>query len=54
MAVGVKAGVFKLIFSVNEHMNNNQKHVLMKLDFTNTFNTVWRDAVLKSCYENPK
>lgn len=53
VAVGVKAGVPIQIYAVSEHMRNNKDHALMKLDFTNAFNTVWRRAVLKSCYDNP-
>ena len=53
VAVGVKAGVPKLIYAVSEHMHNNKGHALLKLDFTNAFNTVWRRSVLKACYENP-
>ena len=40
IAVGAKAGVPKLIFAVTEHMDHNKDHVLLKLDFTNAFNTV--------------
>ena len=43
----------KLIFGTTEHMRNNMTHVLLKLDFSNAFNTVWRSAVLKACYDNP-
>ena len=54
VAVGVKAGVPKLIYAVTEHMLHNKTHVLLKLDFTNAFNSVWRKAVLKACLENPE
>ena len=40
VAVGVKAGVPKLVYSVTEHMRHHKGHVLMKLDFTNAFNSV--------------
>ena len=43
VAVGVKAGVPKLMYAVTEHMRHNKTHVLLKLDFTNTFNSVWRN-----------
>ena len=54
VACGVKAGVAKLAFGVTEHMDAHPNHVLLKLDFTNAFNTVWRKAILKACYENEK
>ena len=54
VAVAVKAGVPKLIFGTTEHMTHNKNHVLLKLDFTNAFNTVWRSAVLKACLERPE
>ena len=49
VAIAVESGVPKLIFGVTEHMRNNESHVLIKLDFTNAFNTVWRSAVLQAC-----
>ena len=52
VAVGVSAGVAKLIFAVREHMHAHPDHVLLKLDFTNAYNTVWRAAILRACYEN--
>ena len=36
VAVGVKAGVPKLIYAVTEHMLHNKTHVLLKLDFIRT------------------
>ena len=54
VAVGVSAGVPKLVFAVREHMMAHPNHVLLKLDFTNAFNTVWRAAILRACYENPE
>ena len=54
VACAVETGVTKLIFGTVEHMRNNRTHVLLKLDFSNAFNTVWRSAVLKACYENPE
>ena len=52
MTVGVKAGVSKLVFTVTEHLRANPSHVLLKLDFTNAFNSVWRMSILKECYDN--
>ena len=54
VAVGVKAGVVNLIFAVSEHMRAHPSHTLLKLDFTNAFNSVWRSAILSECYNNPK
>ena len=54
VAVGVKAGVQKLYMASQEHMRAHPSHVLLKLDFTNAYNTVWRAAVLKACYDEPK
>ena len=53
VACAIESGVMKLIFGTTEHMRNNRTHVLLKLDFSNAFNTVWRSAVLKACYDNP-
>ena len=36
------------------NMQGHPDHVLLKLDFTNAFNTVWRSAILKACQENEK
>ena len=52
VAVGVKAGVTKLIYAVTEHMRAHPGHTLLKLDFTNAFNSVWRGSILKECYDN--
>ena len=49
VAIGVEAGVIKLVFGTTEHMRHNKQHVLLKLDFSNAFNTVWRKAVLQAC-----
>ena len=54
VACGVKAGIAKLIFGATQHMQGHPDHVLLKLDFTNAFNTVWRSAILKACRENEK
>ena len=54
VAVGVNAGVPKLVFAGTEHMRAHKRHVLIKLDITNAFNSVWRKAVLKACYDNPR
>jgi hypothetical protein len=54
VAVGVKAGVAKLIFAITEHMRAHPHHTLLKLDFTNAFNTVWRSAILRACYNKPE
>ena len=53
VAVGVKAGVAKLFFATTEHMRAHPDHTLLKLDFTNAFNSVWRMSILKECYDNP-
>ena len=53
VACAIESGVMKLIFGTTEHMRNNRTHVLLKFDFSNAFNTVWRSAVLKACYDNP-
>ena len=52
VAVGVKAGVAKLIFALTEHMKAHPDHTLLKLDFTNAFNSVWRSAILSECLGN--
>ena len=54
IAVGVKAGIAKLIFAVTEHMRAHPDHTLLKLDFSNAFNSVWRRTILKECWDNPK
>ena len=35
-------------------MHAHKRHVLIKLDITNAFDSVWRKAVLKACYNNPR
>ena len=54
VAVGVKAGVTKLIFAITEHLRAHPQHTLLKLDFTNAFNSVWRTSILNECYDNPE
>ena len=51
VAIAVESGVPKLIFGVTEHMRNNESHVLIKLDFTNAFNTVWEKRSAASLSE---
>jgi hypothetical protein len=48
VACGVKAGLQKLVFGVTTHMQLHQGHCLLKLDFSNAFNSVWRARVLQS------
>ena len=50
VAVGVKAGVPKLIMAVVEHMRAHPGQALINLDFTNALGTVWRSAVLQAVY----
>ena len=55
VAVGVKAGVPKLIMEVVEHMRAHPGgQALLNLDFTNAFGTVWRSAVLQAVYNKPE
>ena len=52
VVVGLKPGASKLDFVVTEHLRSNPSHVLLKKDFTNEFNSVWRMSILKECYDN--
>ena len=54
VAIGVKAGIPKLIMAATEHMRAHPNQALLKLDFTNAFGTVWRAAVLRACYNKPE
>ena len=54
VAVGVSAGITKMVFALRAHMQAHPDHLLLKLDFSNAFNTMSRAAVLDACYRNPR
>ena len=54
VAVGVKAGIPKMLFALRAHMEANPSHILLKLDFTNAFNTMSRAAIIQACLNEPR
>ena len=54
VALGVHAAMPKLFMTLAEHMHAHPTHVLLKLDFTNAFNTVWCAATLRACLDKPE
>jgi hypothetical protein len=48
------AGVQKLFFGVSTHLDLNPEHCVLKLDFSNAFNSVWRARVLEAIAETPE
>ena len=54
VAVGIKAGIPKMLYALRAHMTAFPLHILLKLDFKNAFNTMSRAAIITACLNEPR